>query len=203
MRVIDLTHPFAEPMPVFPGDPSPRLRPCGDLDGAPMFEVTTGMHVGTHLDAPLHVFPKGASIADIPVEHFSGPGVLVDARGRPRIDASLLEGLELPARASVTVCTGFSVHFREPSYYADYPEITEGFAQALVHAKARMLALDTPSPDRPPYLIHKILLGAGVLIAENLTNVEALAGAGEFEIIALPMKLQAEAAPARVVARAN
>jgi kynurenine formamidase len=201
MRVIDLTHTFAEPMPVFPGDPPPHLRPCGELDGAPMFELTTGMHVGTHIDAPLHVFPNGTSIADLPAGHFSGPGVLVDARGQARIDLPVLNGVELCAGAIVVVCTGFGARFREQSYYTAYPDVTEEFATALAQAKVRMLALDTPSPDRAPYAIHKLLLSQGVLIAENLTNVEALFGAGAFELIALPLKLQAEASPARVVAR--
>jgi kynurenine formamidase len=203
MRLIDLTHAFAEPMPVFPGDPPPRLRQTGDLDGAPMFELTTGMHVGTHIDAPRHLFLEGIGIAELPLERLIGPGLLIDARGRDRIDASLLEGVELRAGATVVVCTGFSMHFREPAYYLDYPEVAHDFAAKLVDAKVRMLALDTPSPDHAPYAVHKRLLGAGVLIAENLTNVEALFGAGEFELIALPLKLQAEAAPARVVARAD
>jgi kynurenine formamidase len=201
MRLIDLTHAFAEPMPVFPGDPPPRLRQTGELDGAPMFELTTGMHVGTHIDAPLHVFPEGASMADIPVERFIGPGVLIDARGRERIEGSLLEGVELAAGVVVVVCTGLSARFHEAIYYEEYPEVAADFAAALVRAHVRMLALDTPSPDRAPYAMHKVLLGAGVLIAENLTNLEALIGVGEFEVIALPLKLQAEAAPARILAR--
>lgn len=201
MRLIDLTHAFAEPMPVFPGDPPPRLRPTSDLGGAPMFELCTGMHVGTHIDAPLHLFPTAAPIAEIAVEHFIGPGILIDARGRSIIDASLLDEIELRPGAIVVVCTGFSAHFRDPSYYRDYPELAEDFAAALANANVCMLALDTPSPDRAPYALHKVLLGAGILIAENLTNVEALVGAGEFELIALPLKLQAEAAPARIVAR--
>src|SRR3954468_20580827 len=111
MRLIDLSHAFAEPMPVFPGDPPPRLRPTGELEGAPMFELTTGMHVGTHIDAPLHVFPEGASIAEIPAERLMGPGVLIDARGVERIGAALLEGVELRASAVVVVWTGFGARF--------------------------------------------------------------------------------------------
>jgi kynurenine formamidase len=49
--------------------------------------------------------------------------------------------------------------------------------------------------------VHKILLAKPVLIIENLTHLEKLAGVDSFEVFALPMKLEADAAPARVVAR--
>jgi len=55
------------------------------------------------------------------------------------------------------------------------------------------------SPDHEPFPIHKLLLSNDVLIIENLTNLEKLAGK-EFRIIALPINLQEDAAPARVIA---
>ncbi len=47
---------------------------------------------------------------------------------------------------------------------------------------------------------HKILLGGGVLIIENLTNVGLLAGK-DFTVYALPIKLELDGAPARVIAQ--
>lgn len=78
--------------------------------------------------------------------------------------------------------------------------VTDAFAQALVEAGVHMLGLDTPTPDRAPFPVHKILLGNGVLIAENLTNLEELLTVPSFIVFALPAKLQADAAPARVIA---
>lgn len=51
------------------------------------------------------------------------------------------------------------------------------------------------------YPIHKILLTKEVLIIENLTNLKSLVGVQSFDVFAFPMKLHAEAAPVRVVAR--
>jgi kynurenine formamidase len=70
-----------------------------------------------------------------------------------------------------------------------------------VKASVSAVGLDTPSPDREPFSIHRQLLGSGVLIIENLTKLEGLVGATPYEVIALPIKFQAEAAPARVIAR--
>jgi len=67
--------------------------------------------------------------------------------------------------------------------------------------RIHLLGLDTPSPDRAPYPIHRQLLGAEIVIVENLTHLDRLLGIANFEVIALPVKFQAEAAPARVVAR--
>lgn len=50
-------------------------------------------------------------------------------------------------------------------------------------------------------LNHKTLLGNGILIMENLVNLEKLLDIPSFEVIALPMKLQADAAWVRVVVR--
>jgi len=166
-----------------------------------MFEVTTGMHVGTHLDAPLHMIPGGRSLPEIPPEKFFGRGVLIDAREKSQITVDLLTGTELQPGDAVLLHTGFSRHFREARYYQDFPTIAEDFAAALVAARIHLLGLDTPSPDRAPYPIHRQLLSAEIVIAENLTRLDRLLGIANFEVIALPVKFKAEAAPARVVAR--
>ena len=85
--------------------------------------------------------------------------------------------------------------------YRDFPEVAPEFARELVSLGVSIIGLDTPSPDRSPFEVHKILLAAQVPIIENLTNLEALVAVDEFDVVALPAKLQCEAAPVRVVAR--
>lgn len=153
------------------------------------------------MDAPLHMIPDGARLSEIPAERFFGRGVLVDARGHDVVDSALLKGTRLRRGDIVLVLTGFSEQFREPSYFQDYPEISERFAEVLVRTGVSILGLDTPSPDREPYAIHKQLLGNGILIVENLTNLQALVGRRILEVIALPARFEADAAPVRVVAR--
>jgi kynurenine formamidase len=203
MTCIDLTRIFTANMPVFPGDPPARLTPVANFDthGYNNYEIASGMHAGTHIDAPLHMLPDGRGISDIPVAEFIGRGRLIDARGAGVAGPELLGKAAVQPGDIVLVLTGFSDSFGESRYYTDYPEISEAFAAGLVERGARMLGLDTPSPDREPYRVHKLLLASGILIIENLTNLAALLDVGTFEIIALPVRFHTDAAPARVIAR--
>lgn len=203
MKIIDLTHTFSDDMPVYPGDPIPELVQIAHIakEGYTDYKITTGMHVGTHMDAPLHMLESGKKLSEIEPQQFIGRGVLIDARGKNVIDDSLLIGLSKEKTDIVLVMTGFYKKFHSPEYYESYPEISEPFAQKIISLGIKMVGIDTPSPDRPPFKIHKLLLGNNVLIVENLTNLEPLLGVSSFEVLALPTKFDAEAAPVRVLAR--
>ncbi len=202
-NIVDLTQTFDDNMPVYPGDPTPELRQTANIQDHGYIEycLHTGMHVGTHMDAPLHMLEGGAFLSEMPVEHFLGRGVLVDARNSGSIEASLLDSVQLQAGDIVLVLTGWYKRFRSPGYYDGYPEVSSAFARRLVEAGVSILGLDTPSPDSPPFPVHKILLTDHVLIVENLTNLESLLLVKSFEVIALPAKFRCEGAPARVVAK--
>ncbi len=200
MPFIDLTHSFTAEMPVYPGDLPPLVQ-SDEASGGDFvhYQLETSMHVGTHIDAPFHCIPGGKRLAEFPVDHFTGWGVCVDARGHKEVDVELLRGVDLKEGDIVLICTEWSKKFREGDYFQAFPVFTEAFAQVLVNAKVKMVGVDTPSPDREPYAIHKILLGSEVLILENLKNVEALSGQA-FRIFAFPPKFDWDGAPLRVVA---
>lgn len=202
MSFIDLTHKFIEDMPVYPGDTKPELKEASTVekDGFGHFWVSTGMHVGTHIDAPLHFIAGGKKLSEFPVEKFIGRGVLVDARDKV-IDSTLLKESDIQKGDIVLIWTDVSRRFRDADYYTNTPVLTEEFAHALVAAGVKMVGMDMNGPDKEPFNVHKILLGADILIIENLTGLEQLVGVKEFEVIALPVKFETEAAPARVVAR--
>jgi kynurenine formamidase len=71
----------------------------------------------------------------------------------------------------------------------------------MVERKIKILGMDTPSPDKPPFSVHKLLLKSKIFILENLTNMEELLEAKKFEVIALPLKIKADSSISRVVAR--
>jgi kynurenine formamidase len=203
MGLIDLTHTFDADMPVYPGDPVPQFTQTArfEIEGYCAYCLRTGMHTGTHMDAPLHMLSGGDFVCDVPIEKFVGRGRLIDARGRESVTDDLLNTADLTRGDIVLVLTGWYKRFRDPDYFESFPDITPAFAERLVSAGVSIMALDTPSPDRAPYPVHKILLANNVLIIENLTALEALVGIGEFEVIALPSKFRCEAAPVRVIAR--
>lgn len=205
MNIVDLTHTFTDAMPVYPGDQQASVRQIAaiDTDGYADHFLSTGLHVGTHIDAPAHMIAGGKKIHELPPEFFCGKGVLIDARGKEVLDAKMLGQSGHASISDGTVvlfCTGWSSRFHTSEYFTGFPVMTEDVAEELVRRKIRMVGFDAPSPDRAPFSVHKILLGAGVLIIENLTNLEELLGVPQFEVRAFPVKIAADAALARVVA---
>lgn len=202
MRIIDLTRVFSREMPVFPGDMPPRWKQVAQIEeqGYNVVQLHSGMHVGTHIDAPLHMVDGGRHMAEISAEQFIGPGYVVDARGQNPVISDSLDR-PIPAGAIVLVHTGWDRLFGQEAYYRDYPELSLGFADRLVEAGVKIVGLDFPSPDRAPYLVHQRLLSNGVLIMENLIGIEALLPYSDFEVFALPARYEADGAPVRVLAR--
>jgi len=84
---------------------------------------------------------------------------------------------------------------------SDYPPLAPDGAEALVGSGVRLYGTDAPSidpMDSADMTAHRILGAAGLPILENLDLSRA--PAGEYDLIALPMKLvEAEAASVRAV----
>jgi len=211
MNFIDLTHPIQPDMPVYPGDAEPEFLTIASIESDNFLDtqLTTSLHVGTHLDFPAHIIKEGKVLADYPPDRFIGRGILLDARGKSSIDAGLLRDIKLQPGDIVLVLTGRLEDFGEASYYERWPLLTEAFADLLIDAQVSMLGLDTPGPDatpekhEEPYPIHRQLLQGDVLIAENLNHLDQLANVKAFEVIALPLPISVDGggAPARVLAR--
>lgn len=202
MNIIDLTHTFTDEMPVFPVDDLPLLKQSVDKDNAIVhYFVSTGMHVGTHMDGPLHMIPDGIKLSEISSDRFVAPGHIIDARGVKKIDSHLLINRKIKPGDCVLVYTGFEHLFRTPQFYTDHPDMTEDFARKLIDFEVKFVGMDTPSPDKEPYPIHRILLKKEILIIESMNNLSQLLNVKKFEIIALPAKFDTEAAPVRVIAR--
>lgn len=201
MKIIDLSVPLNENTPIYPGDPKTEITMAGvlDTDGYEDHRVSFSTHVGTHIDAPAHMVKGGASLDKIPVESFIGNGKLITLKdGQFSLqqvkDSGLQEG------DIVLFSTGWSQRYYEAAYFEDYPQIPEDIANYLVEQKIKMVGMDMCGPDHPPFPIHQILLSGGVLIAENLTNLEKLIGK-EFEVTALPLHVEIDGSPARIIAR--
>ncbi len=200
---IDLTHTFTDDMPVYPGDDCAKLyqssfiKDCGISD----HKVKSGMHVGTHMDAPLHMVDGGALICDFPVDKFQGRGVLIDARGINIIDVPILSKYDIRENDIVLIWTGWDKKYRTDAYFEKWPVMTVDFAQALVDKKIALIGMDTAGPEiEDTYPVHKTFLPNNVLIVENMTNLDSLEGASDFTIHAYPIKYKADAAPVRIVA---
>lgn len=204
MKIIDLSHAFTPDMPVYPGDPKATLVQVAYLDKDTFndHKLTTVMHVGTHMDAPLHMIADGKTMDLILPDQFIGKGVVIDVRRMDIIDSSVLNGINIEAGSVVLLYTGFGEKYRTENYFKGYPALTDDFANKMVEMKVKIVGMDILGPDHDkPWSTHKILLGNDILILENLTNLDQLLNVKEFEVVALPLKLQADAAPTRVIAK--
>ena len=67
MKFIDLSVVVNEETPVYPGDPPIKIQPAGVFakDGYNDHLVSIGTHVGTHMDAPLHMIDGGKTLDQI------------------------------------------------------------------------------------------------------------------------------------------
>jgi kynurenine formamidase len=200
--IIDLTHTFTAAMPVHAYDEPASITKIRNLaeHGYNDWRLTSGMHVGTHIDGPGHLLDAPGLLSAVPVERFVGKGYLVDARGKTTIDASLLHNMSIDEQAIVLVFTGMDKKFGTPEYFSQYPVITPDFAHELVKRNITLVGLDSFSPDQYPFEVHKIFFGGNVFIAENLTNLDQLVGVKDFTVVALPLKTETDSALARVIA---
>jgi kynurenine formamidase len=203
MPLLDLSQPIADGMPVYPGDDAVHLVRHRTLavDGYTDHRLTAGCHVGTHVDGPMHLTAAEVRIADLPLERFCGRALCLDVRGRDPVTLGVGELALLSPGDRLLLATGFDSRYGSPGYYADHPVVAPALAEALVARGLALLGVDAPSPDRPPFPVHRLLLAAGIPVLENLRGLTALPFGRPFELLALPLRLEADAAPVRAVAR--
>ncbi|WP_053375335.1 cyclase family protein [Paenibacillus sp. FJAT-27812] len=201
--IIDLTHTIQHLMPVYPGDADTVLEQSKHIsqDGYNNHQLSINMHAGTHIDGPMHLLDVQQYIDEFPVEQFVGDAVLLDVRGVSAIAYKEEYEELIKEEQIVIVYSGHGELYGEPSYFTDYPVLNGQFVDLLIRKRVKMIGLDTPSPDKYPFDIHKKLFENHILIIENLKHVERLAGISAFEIIALPLRIQADSSIARVIAR--
>nr|WP_222705307.1 cyclase family protein [Bacillus marasmi] len=67
-------------MPVYPGDDTPKLEATCTYDehGFKGTLLTMFSHIGTHMDAPLHIFENRTSLGDFPIDHFIDKGLVIN-----------------------------------------------------------------------------------------------------------------------------
>jgi kynurenine formamidase len=202
MRLVDLSHPIADGMPVYPGDEPVALvrHRTRAKDGYTDHRLTAGCHVGTHVDGPMHLTASDARVAELPLEHFCGRALCLDVRGRDPVTLAADELAAIAPGDRLLLATGFDARYGTGEYYAEHPVVAPALAEALVARGIALLGVDAPSPDRSPFPVHRLLLGAGIPILENL-RLAALPAGVPFELLAFPLRLDADSSPVRAVAR--
>jgi kynurenine formamidase len=198
--IYDLTQTINEDLPVYPGDPKTKLEPVGDIDQTGFVDhlLTIDSHSGTHIDAPAHMIAGGKELKDYPIDRFIGRGVCLDVRNGFN-DRDIKQQINEEGLA-VLFYTAASDYFYEPKYWQDYPVMNQACTKILIDKKVSIVGVDAGSFDNTEdFPVHKTLLTASIVLIENLTGLEPLVGK-IFDFYALPLKLEKDGAPARVIA---
>jgi arylformamidase len=192
----------------WPGDPAFHIERAQDQergDVATVSRMTLGVHTGTHVDAPLHFIPNGATIDSMPLDATVGRARVI------RIDdpKSIKRGELLPHG----IRRGERVLFKtrnsdgawnSDQFDEDFVFISHDAAAYLAECGILCVGVDYLSvggfhEDGPE--THHALLGAGIWIIEGL-NLHGI-DPGDYELACLPLKLiGSEGAPARAILRA-
>ncbi|MBA4358948.1 MAG: hydrolase [Desulfovibrio sp.] len=208
-RIFDLSWPVAPDMPRFPGDPPVALTPMGslDADGYLSHLASLPAHSGTHVDAPAHVLAEGSALADLPLWRFAGPGVLLDLRSRPGLAVTAadilphLPWLRAQDASFALLRTGDAERWGQPGYYSAGAHLTPEAALLLAGQGLSGIGVDAASVD-PHHSrglpAHRTLLGAGLVIVENVCGLEQLPCCG-FLFQCLPV-LGLDGSPVRAAA---
>jgi kynurenine formamidase len=169
-------------------------------------------HVGTHVDAPLHIGAGGAPINEVPLDWFTGKAVCLDLRHIPDlgdIDIVELEAAEEKSGVKidghiVLMCTGFHErHWPEREVVTTNPGITKEASHWLAD-RSRVHGVEGPSTDKAgtkEFPNHRVCRDRGMVHYEWLVNLEQLLGKGEFQFTGYPLKwVGGTGSPVRAVA---
>jgi len=217
-KIIDLTLDIYDGMLTFPAHWHPRVEITilgrHRLEGRATRKLVLGTHTGTHVDAPLHFIKDGQSIDEVPLGTIVGEAAVIDLtdKGAP---LTAITARDLEARGGavqkgdiVILRTDWWKRWETRAFYFEHPYLMEDACRWLLEHQARAVAMDIPDMENPteelppgtPGPLHVLLMNEGVVLIENLTNLDRLTGERVF-FIALPLKIRgSDASPARVIA---
>lgn len=209
MTLIDLSHPITTGMPVYPGDPQVSIKPALhiDTDGANVAQLRLGSHTGTHLDAPAHAVAGGRTVDQIDLKLLHGTASIMQVQAPASARSIGIDDLaSLPDQLPNIVCiaTGWDRYFHDP-LREQHPYIDLGLARALWQRGARVLGVDTLSPDPTAEAsaqipVHDFWLGNDGIIVENLKGLTGLPDRVELSMLPLNL-IGCDGSPVRAVAR--
>ena len=204
-KLWDISPPIAADSPLFPGDTGYSQQWTAEIGPrcpVNISAITMSPHIGAHADAPLHYGPGAPAIGEVDLTPYLGPCRVMHAIGcgaliRPDHLRAFVDA-DMPPRVLVRTCLKAPTTW-SPEFAAFAPETIAWLASLGV----LLVGIDSQSVDpaeSKTLASHQQLLKHDVRVLENL--VLDLVPAGDYELIALPLKLTtADASPVRAVLR--
>jgi kynurenine formamidase len=223
-RLIDLSQPIYEGMPVYPGHlKTVTFQHATHRETSVRFDSdfsfqTLGVMVNdngpTHVDSFSHLdpAPQAPTIDQMPLELFYGPAICLDVSGAPPrtditaddLDAALAaSGLTLERGDLCFFYTAtFDRHGGTERYLTDFAGIGETGAQWIADHGVKAFGVDSPTPDNPTsriYPVHLMSRRERITHYENLLLTPVVRR--RFTFVGFPLKvLGAHGGPTRAVA---
>lgn len=201
-KYYDITMELKNSMAVYEGDPKFNMDNVYNVreHGYNVSSLNLGTHTGTHIDAPKHFFQEGNSIASIPIEKLIGKAKVffID---KDSITYDGIKNLNIEKHDKILFKTINSRFIDDDEFHRDFAALAEDAAEFLVEREIDMVGIDYMSIESfysEDGKIHNILLSNNIVIIEylDLREIEE----GEYEIIALPMRIKdGDGSPARVI----
>lgn len=194
---IDLSRIIRSGMPVYPGDPQVKVEILHTVraDHFHMNLLSTAMHAGTHLDAPLHFLENGDDVASIPLDKMIGPANVIridPVDGILRTSDLRTAYLALKEKhPRLLISTGWEKRDEKTGYFTDYPAYDPELPVFLKENGIVLLGSDMPSVKYHPndqMHAHRDVLGLKVVIVESLIHLDQLPETVFF--VGLPLKIE-------------
>lgn len=208
VRIVDLSLEIYHGMPTFAWDPKCAVivHNTTDTIGYNMTQLSMSTHQGTHLDAPYHFLDDGKTVEQLNLDQCVGPAILVDLTYKQPKEPIEIKDFEpyadrITEGAKVIYRTDWFKELPRRHYFSDFPYMTIELATWLAERKIGLIGMDVPTPNPTDYdPVHKILLGAEIVVVEGLANLGDI-GADEFFFSAAPLKIRGrDGAPIRAYA---
>jgi arylformamidase len=202
-RLWDLSQPIRHDGPAWPEYDPPTITHNYRLgaEGVNAETVHLNTHMGTHVDVPFHFDDDGPSVERMPLEAFAGPASFLDLRerveacqeiGPDQLDSAL--GLLREGDFAVLVTGWGERRANSEEFLKRWPYLGGEGARALLERGAVGVGIDAlsiggwggPEKGEPS---HLALLGAGVVIVEDMRIPEELIGRRAF-VSAFPVLLE-------------
>lgn len=189
MKIIDISQEVFS-CNVYPGDPVPQFRCVSDMKQGDLYNLSTlsmCVHNGTHVDAPLHFLQDGKAIGQMALEAFVGLCYVVRHKGDVTAEDAIQILQESKRRGAL-----------ERILIAGEVTVTAEAAKVFAQNKIKLIGNEgqTIGPKDAPMEVHKILLGAEVVLLEGIV-LDGVAE-GVYFLNAAPLNLGClEGAPCR------
>ncbi|XP_027063081.1 cyclase-like protein 2 [Coffea arabica] len=209
-KIYDITHPIKNNMPTFGSllgakDVIKEFQGKATITGT----ITVGTHLGTHVDAPSHIFPgllgqPGFTVDALDLKTLMGSVLVVETPKDKNITSEVMQSLQIPPGTNRVIFKTANTDNRlmDTGFFVpNYTGFTATGADWLVkNTNITFVGIDYMSVAVIDEIVpvHITLLTSHKIIPVENLKLDGIAP-GNYNVLCLPLKVVAEAAPVRCI----